>query len=291
MSERYSTGIAGLDKHLGGGLLPGTMTVVVGATGAGKTQFGLQFLHAGAAQEGRAGVVFDLSCRGDSQSHADYARRMFDWQLQVDPAHAWDPPRFFAADRAPGQYLHVFEYQGRRIRQRDLEFDAWQAWQAELVRKLQTAIAFLYGNFVRGVRRVVLDGIDPADDPSDSIQFELLEYVTEQIFLKDSQWVARDLFREHFLREQPKIEAHAYPREQLAQLVSVTTHESLLDQLIERRLIEGDWLANANTVIYLGRTREAGKMGRGLYIAKHRGSYASDEIVPYTIDQGGLRVA
>ena len=35
---RQSTGVADLDRRLGGGLVPGTLTVVVGATGIGKTQ-------------------------------------------------------------------------------------------------------------------------------------------------------------------------------------------------------------------------------------------------------------
>ena len=58
---------------LGGGLLPGTLTVVVGSTGIGKTQLGLQFAQAGLTQEGRRGIIFDMTARGDSQSHADYA--------------------------------------------------------------------------------------------------------------------------------------------------------------------------------------------------------------------------
>ncbi|MFM7072078.1 MAG: ATPase domain-containing protein, partial [Planctomycetota bacterium] len=78
---RLSTGVPGLDQLLGGGLIPGTLTVVVGATGIGKTQLGIQFAHAGGLQEsgrgeGRRGVVFDMTARGDSQSHAEYARRM-----------------------------------------------------------------------------------------------------------------------------------------------------------------------------------------------------------------------
>jgi len=40
---RLSTGIPALDDLLGGGLLPGRLAVVVGATGIGKTQLGLQF--------------------------------------------------------------------------------------------------------------------------------------------------------------------------------------------------------------------------------------------------------
>ncbi len=49
MPPRLSTGIDGLDDLLGGGLLPGTLTAVVGSTGIGKTQFGLQFANAGLA--------------------------------------------------------------------------------------------------------------------------------------------------------------------------------------------------------------------------------------------------
>jgi len=41
VAKRQSTGVAGLDEMLGGGLLPGTLTVVVGSTGIGKTQLGL----------------------------------------------------------------------------------------------------------------------------------------------------------------------------------------------------------------------------------------------------------
>src|SRR5437588_11596053 len=95
-SVRQSIGVPGLDEVLGGGLLPGTLTVVVGATGIGKTQLGLQFADAGGTQEGHRGVVFDCSSRGDSQSHAEYARRMFDWRLTgMDAERQVDGERFF----------------------------------------------------------------------------------------------------------------------------------------------------------------------------------------------------
>ena len=42
---RQSTGIPALDELLGGGLVPGTLTVVVGATGMGKTQLGIHWLN------------------------------------------------------------------------------------------------------------------------------------------------------------------------------------------------------------------------------------------------------
>ena len=53
--DRLSTGVAGLDAMLGGGLLRGSSTLVTGASGTGKTLLGLSFLAAG-AQAGEEGV-------------------------------------------------------------------------------------------------------------------------------------------------------------------------------------------------------------------------------------------
>lgn len=58
-TERASTGIAGLDEMLGGGLPRASSTVVQGATGTGKTLLGLHFLLAG-ARRGEPGVHFTL---------------------------------------------------------------------------------------------------------------------------------------------------------------------------------------------------------------------------------------
>ena len=54
-ADRMSTGVPGLDELLGGGLLPGALTVISGATGIGKTQLGVQFADTGRRQEGHAG--------------------------------------------------------------------------------------------------------------------------------------------------------------------------------------------------------------------------------------------
>src|SRR5688572_21931276 len=57
--ERDSTGVAGLDAMLGGGLPRASTTVVQGGTGTGKTLLGLQFLLEG-AQHDVAGIHFTL---------------------------------------------------------------------------------------------------------------------------------------------------------------------------------------------------------------------------------------
>ncbi len=64
----------------------------------------------------------------------------------------------------------------------------------------------------------------------------------------------------------------------------------MLEPLIERPLVDGDVLATANSVIYMGKLREGNKRSRGLFIAKHRGSACSDEIIRYNVDDRGIRL-
>jgi len=294
MSHRQSTGISKLDELLGGGLLPGTLTVVAGATGIGKTQLGIQYADAGARQEQRRGVIFDLTARGDAQSQVDYAKRIAGWNITAaDPGQRPVVKDFFSDNGKPNtsaDYLHIFQQQGRRVTRGDLDWDQWKAWQAELNARLGTTIGFFYGNFIAGARRVVIDGIEPTDKPSESIQLELFEYIYHQILRKDPEWVARDLLREHYRENAAAVAQHTYDPAQIGCLMLYTSHETMLEDLISRPLDEGDALANANTVIYLGKIREGNRIGRGLYIAKHRGSACSEEIVPYRIDDRGLQI-
>ncbi|HEY2882804.1 MAG TPA: ATPase domain-containing protein, partial [Pirellulales bacterium] len=278
-----------LDQLLGGGLLPGRLTVIVGATGIGKTQLGVQFANAGLAQEGKRGIFFDMTARGDSQSHAEYAQRMFDWKLNTADATVQTAlDDFFNPARAHGNFLHVFDRRGKRVTRNDMDFDAWHEWHGEVNARLQATIAFFYGNFIGGVRRAVIDGIEPVGRPSDSIQLELFEYVYHQILRKDSQWVARDLFRQRFAEISAAAERAAYDHEKIGCVLLYTSAETMLEELIRRPLDEGDILANANTIIQLGKVRSGEKIRRALHIAKHRGSAASDDIVPYEITDHGL---
>jgi len=57
--ERITIGIAALDEMLGGGLWPGSATMIAGPSGSGKTIMGLQFLYGG-AQRGERGVFATL---------------------------------------------------------------------------------------------------------------------------------------------------------------------------------------------------------------------------------------
>ncbi len=289
-AKRLSTGVPGLDERLGGGLVGGALTVLVGATGIGKTQFGVQFAQSGESDEGTPGVFFDMSVRGDSQSHAEYAARMFSRQIEQIDADATPDLEDFFARPSHGHYLRVFDHRSRRITRSGEDFFTWHEWQAQMNARMTAAIAFVYGNLVRGVRRIVIDGVEPVDRPSESIQFEMFEYLYHQVLRKDPEWVARDLFRQHYRRHADAAAHHRYDPQSVACLLSVTSRETMLEDLISRSLDEGDVLSGANTVILLGKIRQGTRIGRALYVAKHRGSACADDVIPFAIDDSGLRV-
>jgi KaiC/GvpD/RAD55 family RecA-like ATPase len=286
---RQGFGIEELDRELGGGLLPGTLTVVAGATGIGKTQLGLRWADAGARNEGSRGVICDLTSRGDSQSHALYAQAQFHWELTSYPLtsspsfeNVWDMSRHLAA------YYHPIERAGRRVNRADLEPEAWHEWKVELAKILRCSVGFFYQHFARGVRRVVFDGLEPSERFSESIQYEFFEYIYHHVLRKDSDWAAREWFREHFRANSHEVARHAYNHRQIGCVYLYTTPHVMLEDLLVQPIGEGDIFSGANTIILMGRTRHNGKMGRALAITKHRGSAHGDEIRPYRITEKGL---
>ena len=287
--QRQTFGIPALAVLRGGGLIPGTLTVVAGATGAGKTQLGLTWADHGLEADGHRGVVCDLTSRGDAQNHAGYAESLFGWSMKefpsegnVDLASVWDFGHAF------GDYFHPFARAGRRVTRRDLDPDDWHAWKSDLARVLRKSVEFFYGQFVRGVRRVVVDGIEPTERFSESIQFEFFEYLYHQVLRKEDEWAARELFREAFRANAEKVAAHPYDHRRVGCLYLYTTPHVMLDDLLTLPINEGDIFSNANTIILIGRTRETNRLGRALYIPKHRGSACSDAIHPFRITDKGL---
>ncbi len=288
-NHSVSTGISRLDDMLGGGLVPGTLTVLLGATGIGKTQLGLLFANEGLKTDGERGIIFDMTSRGDSQSHADYAKRLCDWNitdrpvdLPVDIEQIWDPKS------ARFDSFHLFRRSGKRVSTRDLDTDQLREWKADLNRKLTQTIAFFYGNFIHGVRRCVIDGIEPTDRASESFQFDLFEYVYHQILRKEAAWLARDLLRVEYLKNEPQVKRHDYDHRRVTCLMLCTSHEVLLDELVARPIETGDVLSNANTIIVMGKIRDGLKMRRALHVAKHRGRPCDESIVPFEITETGF---
>ena len=81
MRERkfVKSGIAGLDKVSGGGLLEGSIVTIGGPTGAGKSTFGMQFLYEGAKQFGEAGMYVAIEESKDSML---FNMSGYNWQLE-----------------------------------------------------------------------------------------------------------------------------------------------------------------------------------------------------------------
>lgn len=288
-TTRQGFGIEALDRELGGGVLPGTLTVVAGATGIGKTQLGLRWADTGARAEGARGVICDLTSRGDSQNHLPYARMQLGWEIHPYPLthspsfeHTWD------RSQPLGGYYHPIERAGRRVSRGDLDPDAWHEWKAELAKILRCSVGFFYQHFAHGVRRVVFDGLEPTDRFSESIQFEFFEYIYHHVLRKDSDWAAREWFRESFRAQSQQVASHPYDHREVGCLCLYTTPHVMLEDLLTQPIGQGDIYANANTIILMGRTRHNGRMGRALAITKHRGSTHGEEIRPYRITENSL---
>ena len=59
-NKRVPTGIKGFDEMLNGGFMPGSMVLVRGAPGTGKTSLGLQYLIHGAAHHNEPGLLISF---------------------------------------------------------------------------------------------------------------------------------------------------------------------------------------------------------------------------------------
>ncbi len=73
MTDRVKTGVAGLDEMLSGGLIRGSVALVRGAPGTGKTTLGMQFLYNGITQHEEPGILitfeeFPFSLHRDAEA-------------------------------------------------------------------------------------------------------------------------------------------------------------------------------------------------------------------------------
>ena len=294
MTTRVSTGIPKLDAMLDGGLLPGTLTVVYGATGIGKTHLGLTFADHGRVADGARGIVFDLNGRGDSQQHDEYAARLFDWPLTpwthtVTPMTDPYPP----SGQMEASYSNTLKWVGR-VRDYqvptpdgDWEFD-WN-WKAAYNHALYTVRPFVYFHCAAGARRVMVDGVEPMDSPADSIQFFVFDELYRKTIHRDAETLGMEICLPVW-KHRAFIDAHLYDHTAITTVLLVTTEETRLEDLLARKVATGDIGATANTILVLGSERVGNRLARMLCVVKHRGSAMSDEIVEYRIGARGIEL-
>ena len=294
MSVRVSTGLPKLDAMLGGGLLPGTLAVVYGATGIGKTHLGLTFANHGLAADGARGVVLDMNGRGDSQQHDVYAARLFRWPLApwthtVTPMSDPYPP--------PGQmaafYSNALPWVGRvrdyQVPTPDGGFEFDWNWKAMYNHALYTVRPFFYFHFAAGTRRVVVDGVEPMDAPADSIQCFMFDELYRKTIHRDAETLGIEICLPVWAHR-AFIDAHRYHHNGITTLLLVTTEETRLEDLLARKVATGDVGATANTILVMGSERVGTRLARMLCVVKHRGSAMSDEIVEYRVGANGIEM-
>jgi KaiC/GvpD/RAD55 family RecA-like ATPase len=293
MSARASTGSPGLDEMLGGGLLPGTLTVVYGATGIGKTHLGLAFGHHGVRADGAAGIVFDMNVRGDSQQHHAYAVRLHQWDLKrwthsvLPMAHPYPP-----TEQMEAFYCDALPWVGKlrdyQVATSDgLEFD-WN-WKAQYNQALYTVRPFVYFHLGAGSRRIVVDGIEPMDVPGDYVQPYIFDDLYRKVIHRDSETLGMEICLPVW-QHRAFIDAHRYDHAAVTTLLLVTTEETQLEHLIARKVAAGDVGAVANTIVVMGSERVGNRLGRFLCVVKHRGSAKSDEIAEYRVTERGFEL-
>ena len=280
---------------LGGGLLAGTLCVVYGATGIGKTHLGLAFAHAGVQAEGAPGILFDMNSRGDSQQHHEYAARLYDWSLQrwrhtVTPmADPYPPPGEMAS-----RYCDALAWTGKlrdyQVPSTDggLELD-WN-WKAEYNHALYTVRPFVYFHLGAGCRRIVVDGVEPMDVPGDYMQPFIFHELYGKVIHRDSETLGMEICLPVW-KHREFIDAHRYPHTAVTTMLLVTTEETQLEHLIARKVASGDVGAVANTIVVMGSERVGNRLGRFLCVVKHRASAMSDEIAEYRVTERGLEFA
>jgi len=289
--SRVSTGLLRLDSMLGGGLLPGTLTVVYGATGIGKTHLGLTFASHGQVADGRRGIVFDMNARGDSQQHHAYAERLFGWPL-ARWTHTVTPMAHpFPADgQMDAYYCDALPWVGKlrdyQVPTPDgFEFD-WN-WKAMYNHALYTVRPFVYFHLGEGSRRIMVDGIEPMDVPADYIQPFLFVELYRKTIHRDAETLGMEICLPVW-QHRDYIDAHRYDHAAVTTLLLVTTEETPLEHLLARKVAAGDIGAVANTILVMGSERVGQRLARFLAVVKHRGSAMSDEIAEYRVTPTGL---
>lgn len=145
-ADRLRSGIAGLDDMIATGFLRGTVTLVAGPSGAGKTSLGIRFLQAGAA-EGEPGLLV-----GFQESPAQLVRAM--GALGADAEET----------RCPWSFDHFYSSPV------DLQVDRVAH---EIVARIDR----------QGVRRVVIDAVsDLEQGAADHVRYRDFLYALTQHF-------------------------------------------------------------------------------------------------------------
>ena len=162
-------------------------------------------------------------------------------------------------------------------------------WKAQYNQALYTVRPFVYFHLGAGSRRIMVDGIEPMDVPGDYIQPYIFDDLYRKLIHRDSETLGMEICLPVW-RHRAFIDAHRYDHAVVTTLLLVTTEETQLEHLIARKVAAGDIGAVANTIVVMGSERVGNRLGRFLYVVKHRGSAKSDEIAGYRVTERGFEL-
>ena len=285
-------GTSAARRDAGGGLLPGTLTVVYGATGIGKTHLGLTYASHGRVADGRPGILFDMNVRGDSQQHHAYAERLFGWPLRrwthtVTPmADPYPPPGELDA-----YYCDAFPWVGK-LREYQLpspdgfEFDwNWKAAYNPRSTRCGRSCTSISAR-ARGASWWTASSRWTCP-PTTSSRTSSTSSTGRPSTATPRRWAWRSACRCGSTARTSTRTSTTTPA--VTTLLLVTTEETQLEHLLARKVASGDIGAVANTILVMGSERVGPRLARYLAVVKHRGSAMSDEFAEYRVTEHGLQ--
>jgi circadian clock protein KaiC len=124
-STRIVTGITGLDEKLGGGLLEGTLSTVVGASGVGKTTFALEFIAHGVAK-GERGLYCSIE---ETYEELKRSPAVSKYNLDEMMGNGLFILSGFIENQSPDEYLYELEKQILKTRPKRIVIDSLSSFE------------------------------------------------------------------------------------------------------------------------------------------------------------------
>jgi circadian clock protein KaiC len=122
---RIKTGIIGLDERIQGGFLKGTTTAIIGASGVGKTTFGLQFIANGVIN-GKSGIYCTLEESSDELQRTAVAYGYNIDELKEKGLHIFSQE---LENQSPDEFISELEKQIIKIKPTRIVVDSLSAFE------------------------------------------------------------------------------------------------------------------------------------------------------------------
>jgi circadian clock protein KaiC len=180
--DRMSTGISDLDKAIGGGVICGTTTVVIGSPGCGKTTVGMHFLNHSDA--GEPGLHFGFY-EAPERLLANAANLGLDLQTLVDSGHLevlWHAPSEQILDELGNRLLQAV--QRRKVKRLLVDGLGGFVTAAEIRERLPAFFAWL-SNELRAMNVTTVYTVETQNfaDLDLTLPIEGLSAITENLLL------------------------------------------------------------------------------------------------------------